>query len=218
MRPHTLRVPKPLIDVNGEPFLAHLLRSVQRAGIRDVVLLVGYLGDMIVELVGDGASFGLSVRYSSDGDRPLGTAGAVRLALPLLGDRFLLSFGDAYLPVDYADVARTFIARGTAGLMTVYRWTGGNDLPNTAVEGTLVTAYDKETRTQHAQYVDYGLSAFRNDAFARLRVREPADLTVVNRELIAAGQLAAYEVDAPPYEIGSPEGLQETERRLRTAP
>ncbi|HEX3463943.1 MAG TPA: sugar phosphate nucleotidyltransferase [Candidatus Elarobacter sp.] len=218
MRPHTLRVPKPLIEVCGEPFLAHLLRSVARQGVRDVVLLVGYLGQMIVDAVGDGAAFGLRVRYSFDGERQLGTAGAVRLALPLLGERFLVTFGDAYLDVDYAEVVRAFEAAGTAGLMTVYRWDGaGETRPNAALgeHGARVTRYDKEARPPDVQYVDYGLSAFRADAFGELPPGEPADLGYVNRRLIAANQLAAYVVETLPSEVGSPAGLAETERRLR---
>jgi len=215
MRPHTLRVPKPLIEVCGEPFLAHLLRSVARASVRDVVLLVGYLGEMIVDAVGDGAAFGLRVRYAFDGELQLGTAGAVRRALPLLGERFLVSFGDAYLELDYADVVRRFEQAGTAGLMTVYPWDGGEVRPNAATDGVLVTCYDKEARPPAVQYVDYGLSAFRADAFADLVPGEPADLGYVNRRLIAAHQLAAYVVGTPPSEVGSPAGLAETERRLQ---
>jgi NDP-sugar pyrophosphorylase family protein len=215
MRPHTLRVPKPLIEVCGEPFLVHLLRSVARQGVTDVVLLVGYLGEMIVEAVGDGSAFGLSVRYAFDGERQLGTAGAVRRALPLLGERFLVTFGDAYLEVDYADVVHRFEAASTNGLMTVYRWDGSETRPNAAVADGLVTRYDKEAQPPDLQYVDYGLSAFRASAFADLPPGEPADLGYVNRTLIAARQLAAYVVGEPPCEVGSPAGLIETERRLR---
>lgn len=218
MRPRTLTVPKPLIEVNGEPFLAHLLRSVARGGVEDVAILAGYLGEMIEAEIGDGAAFGLRVRYAFDGARPLGTAGAVKAALPLLGERFLLSFGDAYLEVDYRDVARAFVASGRRGLMTVYRWEGGRDRPNAMIEGARVTAYDKGAVFPAVQYVDYGLSAFRAGAFDEIAAGEPADLGLVNRRLIEAGELAAYLVDAAPCEIGSPDGLADTERRLRSAP
>jgi NDP-sugar pyrophosphorylase family protein len=219
MRPHTLTVPKPLIEVNGEPFLAHLLRAVARRGVREVVLLVGHLGEQIVAAVGDGTPFGVRARCAFDGPRPLGTAGAVKAALPLLGERFFVTFGDAYALLDYEDVARALAASGRTGLMTVYHWDGrGQDRPNAMVDGALVSAYDKQARFPQVQYVDYGVSAFRADAFASLPDGQPADLGSVNRRLIAAGELAAYLVEEAPCEIGSPRGLEETERRLRSEP
>ncbi len=216
MRPHTLRVPKPMIEVNGEPFLAHLLRSVARQGVTEVVLLVGYLGEMVVEFAADGSAFGLRIAYVWDGEQPLGTAGAVRRALPLLGAHFLLTYGDAYLDVDYTAVATAFERAGRAGLMTVYAWNGsGTTKPNTAVAGGLVSKYDKETNAADIQYVDYGLSAYTAAAFDELTAGEPADLALVNRRLIERGELSAYIVNGLPLEIGSFEGLAATRAFLR---
>lgn len=216
MRPHTLAVPKPLIEVAGEPFLGPLLRSVAAAGVTDVVLLVGYLGEMIVDFVGTGDAFGLRVKYAFDGDRPLGTAGAIRRALPQLGERFLVTFGDAYLRVDYRAVVAAFEQSQRSGLMTVYHWNGrGTTPPNTAVADGIVTRYDKEAHASEVQYVDYGLSAFHARAFHDLTEGE-SDLRVVNRRLIAAADLAAFIVDDLPFEIGSPAGLEAAHVYLRS--
>ncbi len=216
MRPQTLRVPKPMIEVNGEPFLGHLLRSVAAQGVRDVVLLIGYLGEAIIEYVGDGARYDLRVSYVSDGAAPLGTAGAVRSALPLLGERFLVTFGDALLRVDFTAVLAAFADSGCAGLMTVYRADHDSERPNTGVSGARVVRYDKQARPPDVQYVDYGLSAFRAHSFEQVPPGSPTDLAVVNRDLIARGQLAAFVVEQPPFEIGSPAGLRATEAYLRS--
>jgi NDP-sugar pyrophosphorylase family protein len=216
MRPHTLRVPKPMIEVNGEPFLGHLLRSVAAQGVSDVVLLIGYLGGMIVEYVGDGAGYGLHVTYVSDGDAPLGTAGAVRSALPLLGERFLVTFGDALLRVDFTAVLKAFDDSGCAGLMTVYRADHGTERPNTGVRGAQVVRYDKQAGPPEVQYVDSGLSAFHASAFEQVPPGSPTDLAVVNRDLIGRTQLAAFVVERPPFEIGSPAGLRAAEAYLRS--
>ena len=119
--PLTERVPKALIEVNGEPFLAHQLRLLRARGIQRVVLCIGQHGERIREYAGDGAQFGLQVEYSEDGPALLGTAGALRHALPLLGDAFFVLYGDSYLPCSYRDVADAFHAAGQPGLMTVYR-------------------------------------------------------------------------------------------------
>jgi NDP-sugar pyrophosphorylase family protein len=95
LRPLTLTVPKSLVEVAGEPFIAHHLRLLASRGIGDIVLCTGHLGEQITEYVGDGADFGCRVRYSFDGDRLLGTGGALQKAMPLLGDRFFVMYGEA---------------------------------------------------------------------------------------------------------------------------
>ena len=100
LQPLTDRIPKALVDVNGEPFIAHQLRLLRDSGIERAVLCAGYLGEMTREYVGDGARFGLRVEFSFDGPRLLGTAGAIARALPLLGEAFFVLYGDSYLPCD----------------------------------------------------------------------------------------------------------------------
>ena len=215
MHPRTLVVPKAMLGVAGEPFAAHQLRLLARGGYRKVVFLVGYLGQAIEEYVGDGARFGLEVAYAYDGEQPLGTAGAVARALPLLGDAFLLTFGDAYLRVDHADVERAFLAAGTEGVMTIFAAANHAESANVEYNDGLIRAYDKQARSAKMEYIDYGLSVFRSHAFAQVAPGTPADLTAINHDLIGRGQLAGYVVEHRPFEIGSPAGLTETERLLR---
>ena len=97
LRPLTSFMPKSLIQIAGEPFLGHQLRLIRAGGIREVVLCCGFLGDQIEDFAGDGSHFGLSITYSHDGERPLGTGGALMKALPQLGQRFLVMYGDSWL-------------------------------------------------------------------------------------------------------------------------
>src|ERR1041385_7195439 len=108
LRPVTEKIPKSLVEINGEPFLAHQLRLLASRGIRRVTLCVGYLGEMVEAFAGDGGRFGLEVTYSPDGPQLRGTGGAVAQALPLLGEDFFVLYGDSYLPCDYAAVERAF--------------------------------------------------------------------------------------------------------------
>jgi NDP-sugar pyrophosphorylase family protein len=215
MRPATLTLPKPMLEVAGEPFLGHLLRYVAGQGGRRAVLCVGYKGELIRAFAGDGTRFGLNIAYVEDGPRPLGTAGAVKAALGVLGAAFFVLFGDAYLPIDYRAVERRFLEAGTAGIMTVYADPGSYHPANVEVEGGRVVAYDKVHPTGRMRFIDYGLSAFRASAFAGVADGIATDLGAVNRQLIAAGQLAAFEVQQRFYEIGSPEGLALTTAFLR---
>jgi len=102
LHPLTDRVPKSLLRVAGRPFLFHQLELLKNQGVDRVVLCIGHLGDQIMAAVGDGRSFGLAVAYSLDGRELLGTGGALKKALPLLGETFFVLFGDSYVPCSFA--------------------------------------------------------------------------------------------------------------------
>ena len=210
LRPITETVPKSLLEVNGEPFVAHQLRLLQSKGIRRVVLCVGYLGDLIQSAIGDGAALGLQVDYSFDGPALLGTAGAIRKALPRLGNPFFVMYGDSYLPCDYAAIARKFEFAAALGMMTVFRNEGKWDTSNVEFEAGKILAYSKTNRTPRMRYIDYGLGVFRAQAFNNLPAAKACGLAELYADLLHRGQLAAFEVHERFYEIGSPAGLQET--------
>ena len=208
--PLTERIPKALVEINGEPFLAHQLRLLAARGIERVVLCIGQHGERIREYAGDGARFGLALDYSPDGPTLRGTAGAVRHALPLLGDAFFVVYGDSYLPCSYRDVAQAFHAAGERGLMTVYRNEGRWDASNVEFAGGRILAYDKKNRTERMRHIDYGLGVFSRAAFEGGQ----ADLADLYRDLLRHGQLAAFEVKERFYEIGSFDGIRELSRHL----
>ena len=209
LRPVTDTIPKALVEINGEPFLAHQLRLLRRSGLERVVMCTGYRGEQVQDFAGDGGAFGLEVRYSSDGPRLLGTAGAIRRALPLLGESFFVLYGDSYLPCDYGAVERSFLASGRLGLMTVHGNEGQWDCSNVSFTGGRILAYDKINRTPAMRHIDYGLGAFQSGAFDSVPEDRPADLAMVYQDLLKRGELAAYEVPTRFYEIGSPEGIRE---------
>jgi len=215
----TETVPKSLLEVNGEPFAVHQLRLLQSKGIRRAVFCVGHLGGLIQRAIGDGDALGLQVDYSFDGPALLGTAGAVRNALPKLGDSFFVMYGDSYLPCDYAAIARSFESssvqsKGALGMMTVFRNEGKWDTSNVEFEAGEIIAYSKTNRTPRMRYIDYGLGVFRAEAFQHLPAGKPSDLTALYGDLLRRRQLAAFEVQERFYEIGSPEGLKETAKFL----
>jgi NDP-sugar pyrophosphorylase family protein len=179
---------------------------------------VGYLGEMIEREFGNGLAFGMELSYSFDGPVLLGTGGALRQALPLLGDEFFTLYGDSYLPIDYSAVAEAFRTSGQLGLMTVFRNEGAWDTSNVEwVEGRIVR-YDKRERTTAMQHIDYGLGAFRASVFAERPAGEPFDLADVQRGLVAKGALAGHEVFQRFYENGSHAGLAELEALLTQNP
>ena len=210
LRPVTESLPKSLLQVNGEPFAVHQLRLLQSKGIRRVVLCVGHLGEQVQRAIGDGSALGLQVDYSFDGPALLGTAGAIRKALPKLGGSFFVMYGDSYLPCDYAVIARNFESAGVLGMMTVFRNEGKWDTSNVEFEAGKILAYSKTNRIPRMRYIDYGLGVFRAEAFENLPVHKACDLAEVYKDLLQRKRLAAFEVHERFYEIGSPAGLRET--------
>ena len=208
LRPITEKIPKSLVPVAGRPFLAHQLELLHARGIRHAVLCIGYLGEMIQREFGNEAS-GVKLDYSFDGPKLLGTGGALKRALPLLGDEFFVLYGDSYLPVEYRPIAEFFRRSGKPGLMTVYHNEGKYDTSNVVFRDGEIAVYDKKKRPPEMHHIDYGLSLFKASAFASYSAGQPFDLAEVMGKLVREKQLAGYEVHERFYEMGSPSGLAE---------
>ena len=215
LRPITETIPKSLVPINGEPFLAHQLRLLQQRGVHNVVLCIGHLGEMIQDFAKDGRDFGLNIGYSFDGAPLLGTAGAIRKALPQLNNQFFVLYGDSYLDCNYTAIADAFTASNKRGLMTIYRNEGSFDTSNVQAENGSILRYDKKNRTPQMHYIDYGLGAFHRYVFEELQSNQICDLADIYKSLLAARELAAYEVKERFYEIGSPAGIADLEQYLK---
>ena len=211
LRPLTQTVPKSLIEVAGEPFISHQLRLISRQGIERVVICVGHLGQLVRDVVGNGASWGLEVSYSSDAEKLLGTGGALKKAISLLGERFFVLYGDSYLDGDFGTAARAHELSGKSGLMTVLRNDDQWDRSNVLFRDGQIIRYDKAHRVADMKHIDWGLGVFRAKAFDAYPDGQAFDLAGVYRQLLDMDQLAGYEVHQRFYEIGSPEGIRQTE-------
>jgi NDP-sugar pyrophosphorylase family protein len=214
LRPLTATTPKSMLLVAGEPFVAHQLRLLARQGIHEIVICVGYLGEQIKEFLGDGTDFGCDVEYAFDGDRLRGTGGAIKAALPLLGDPFFVMYGDSYLPTSFARVHEFFSTEGLLGVMTVFKNENKWDASNVELRQHRVVRYDKLTPTPAMKYIDYGMSILRSESFEPWQTNEAFDLARVYDSLVDRGQLAGFEASERFFEIGSQKALEETNEFL----
>jgi NDP-sugar pyrophosphorylase family protein len=215
LRPTTEKTPKALLRVADEPFLVHQLRILHSAGFRKIVICVGYLGEAIEATIGDGKGLGLQIDYSFDGPTLLGTGGALKRAVPRLGERFMVIYGDSYMPVDYAAIVDAFVHSEKPALMTVFENASRWDVSNVLFEAGKIQRYDKKVRTPEMRHIDYGISVLTAGIFAGFRDGEPFDLAALYSRLISEKQMAGYEVKQRFYEIGSTEGLTELDALLR---
>jgi N-acetyl-alpha-D-muramate 1-phosphate uridylyltransferase len=211
----TRDIPKALLPIAGRPFLAWQLEALRRSGFSEVVLCISHLGGQIRDFLGAGAAFGVTVAYSEDGPKLLGTGGALRRALPVLAPRFLVTYGDSYLPFDYSAPLRDLEAHPEAsGTMSVFENVGAWDQSNTEVRGESVVRYQKQGQDAALRYIDYGAIALRRDIIAARSADFAFGLDLVQSELAQIGKLRAYAAPERFYEIGSELGIRDLEARL----
>jgi NDP-sugar pyrophosphorylase family protein len=214
LRPITETIPKAMVEVAGRPFVDHQLDLLRRNGIRRVVMCLGYRGQQLETHVGDGSTLGMDVRYAYDGEKLMGTGGAVRRALSLLGDVFWVMYGDSYMDIDYGTVLDHFDHSGADALMTVLRNANRWDTSNVVFRDGKLLRYDKKNRTPDMDYIDYGVALLRRRAAERIPTDRPFDLAELYTSLVAQGRMVGYQVTNRFYEIGTPAALDETSRYL----
>ena len=213
---HVHDTPKPLLEVAGEPFLFHQLRLLASHGAKRAVICVGYLGEQIVDCVGESRS-GISIAYSHDGPTPIGTLGAIRKAASLLGDRFLVLYGDTYLRIDYRAADHAWRMSDLPALMTVLRNGGQWDVSNVEFDGGRVVRYNKRQPTHAMHWIDYGLGGLTQAALDVVGT-EVSDLSDLYHELSIRGALCGFAATKRFYEIGTPDALVEAGQFLASVP
>ena len=207
LRPITETIPKSMIEICGTPFAHWQMKQLAKAGVTEIVYCVAYKSEMIKKYLGDGSKYGVKVGYSHDGPNQLGTGGAIIKALPYLGDKFMVLYGDSYLPIDFTKVEKEYYQCGKPALMTVYANSGRFDESNADFTGGILNRYQKGVSSKEMTHIDYGLSCFDKLAFSSYSRESPMDLAQICTELVCSNQMVGYEVFERFYEIGSHQGI-----------
>lgn len=213
--PVSLSVPKSLIDINGKPFIIHQLELLKQNGINEVVLCLGNLGNPIEEFLGNKYANSVNLQYSYDGDILLGTGGAIKNAFNLISDPFMVMYGDSYLDIDYIEILNYFNNFDKLGLMSVLRNQGKWDKSNIIFRDGNIIKYDKKDDPEF-DYIDYGFSILKKDAFKDFLHLRSFDLKDVFKNLILKNQMLGFEVHKRFYEIGSFEGIEDLKSYLKS--
>lgn len=216
LRPITEKIPKALVELAGRPFIDWQLDLLAENGIRQVVMCLGYLGEMVRDHCGDGSSRGMTLQYSFDGEKLMGTGGAILRARPMLGDAFWVMYGDSYMDIDYPAVLAAFDRSKALGLMTILRNCNKWDTSNVIFQDGQLIRYDKRNRVPEMQYIDYGVGLLRSAVLDRIPADRPFDLAELYTQLVAEKQMIGYEVTQRFYEIGTPASLEEARQYLQT--
>jgi D-glycero-D-manno-heptose 1,7-bisphosphate phosphatase len=201
----TSDLPKPMIPIGGRPFLEFVIDSFQRRGLKRIVLLTGRLGEAIERHFGDGSKFGVAITYSRE-QQPLGTGGAIRDARHLLGDRFLLTYGDVFRRFDYD----RFVREHPEPCLAVYERIS---VGNTEIEGHRVIRFEKEARD--LPYIDAGFSVLSTDVIDLLPKKGACSFEEIVYGRLALKRRLSYEiVDHNFCEIGTPAELERARTML----
>ncbi|MDQ3193542.1 MAG: nucleotidyl transferase, partial [Bacteroidota bacterium] len=158
----------------------------------------------------------LEIKYSFDGDKLLGTGGAIKKAMSLLDENFFIMYGDSYLDTDFQKVDKYFFSENKSGLMTVFRNNDRYDKSNIEFEDNKIINYNKKDLNENMKFIDYGLGILTAKAFKDFENEMVFDLEQVYRNLLFQNELLGYEVEERFYEIGSFQGLEETNKYLMT--
>jgi N-acetyl-alpha-D-muramate 1-phosphate uridylyltransferase len=206
MRPLSDRTPKPLLSAGGKPLIGHLLEGLARAGIREVVINLSWLGAQIRAALGEGAAYGVRIVYSEEGPVPLETGGGVLNALPLLGSEpFLVVSGDIWTAFDFGRLTLDAGADARVVLVPNPPFHVRGDF---GLQGDRVIEQAGETLT----YANIGL--YRRELFADCAPgRFP--LVTLLRRAIAAGRLRGELYTGEWMNLGTPEQLAGLDARLR---
>ena len=210
LAPITDSLPKPMVDVNGEPFLAHLMRLVTNQGITQVIVLTGYRGEQIHEHFGDGEGFGIEIIYSH---RPESWSTGERLlaATPLLDASFLLLYADNYVAFDLQALLAQPGTADAAMLLTVCPKKQGNIImgPNGSV-----ARYLQDRSSGPGEFVEVGFTLVSRDhILAALKVSE-ASLPAAIDSMTQAGGVSAHVIHHPYFSVSDPQRLERTRLAL----
>lgn len=205
LRPITDSVPKPLVPVGGRPLIAWHLAALARAGIREVVINLSWLGGQLRAALGDGSRYGVSITWSDEGPVPLETGGGIFRAVPLLGaGPFLVVNADIWTDIDFATLR---IAAGALAHLVLVPNPAHNARGDFGLDGDLVVSRDTERFTYS------GVGLYRAEFFAGATGERFPLLPLLNRA-IAAGRLTGELHRGAWSDVGTAERLAQLEARL----
>lgn len=207
MRPLTDATPKPLLTAGGKPLIVWTVEALVRAGFRDIVINHAHLGGQIEAALGDGGPWGATIRYSPEASA-LETAGGIRKALPLLGERFLVVNGDVHTDIDFGRLSDRPSGALLAHLLLV-----PNPEHNPAGDFAVERGWLRNRGSPMLTFS--GVGVYRAEMFRHLVAGEPAKLAPLLRAAADESRASAEIHDGLWQDIGTPQRLAELDRMLR---
>lgn len=217
LRPITEKIPKSLIEINGEPFVYHQLDLLEKKGFKNIHFCLGFLGEQVEKVVKESEYFKrLSISFSYDGNTLLGTGGTIRKIINQLPEYFFVTYGDSYLDIDFNNIQEIFESKkqNYNSLMTVYKNKDLFDTSNVIFENGLIELYSKLRKNSRMAHIDYGIGILSNKSMDIYDNNIIFDLGELYENLSLKRELYGYEVFLRFYEIGSLQGIEDLSNYL----
>lgn len=209
LRPVTYKKPKPMVEINGRPFLEYQIELLKKFGINQFLILTGYLGAAIEDYFEQGEKLAVEIKYCRE-KQALGTGGALKNAEHLLCDEFLLLNGDTYLPIDYTNLIQYYKQNKAAATLVIYDNRSKPISPsNLDIDSnSYIIKYDKKN-SAGLNFIDAGAGIWQKKILEL--IPETAEISLEKEtfpKLIAEKQLLAYPVKQRFYDMGTTQGLE----------
>jgi D-glycero-D-manno-heptose 1,7-bisphosphate phosphatase len=217
LAPLTLTRPKPMIAFHGRPFLEYMIEMLRQQGFERILLLLGYLPEVIRDHFGDGSGFGVGIDYAVS-DVEDDTGRRLALARHRLDPVFFLAYCDNYWPLDFAPMWERFHTDAAWAMVTAYANRDGYTRNNLRIEDGRVALYDKSRTARDLAGTDIGFLILRREVLDLLPEGNPSFESTIYPRLCATQRLLAHVTEHRYYSVGSLERLPITEAFLARAP
>lgn len=215
LRPHTEHCPKPLLPVGDKPMLEHIIGRARDSGFTRFVLAIHYLGHMIEDAFGDGASLGVTIEYIRE-ESALGTAGALSLLVPRPSSAFLVTNGDVLTDVRYDELLEFHLRHGAAGTMAVRLHEWQHPFGVVRTDGVDITGFDEKPVSR--SHINAGIYALEPAALDQLVAGEPCDMpTLFTRLREQSGRTIVYPMHEPWLDVGRDDDLTRARKQASGA-
>ena len=213
LRPITNTIPKPMIKFHGKPFLEYLVEQVKNQGIKKILLLLGYLPDIIQKHFQDGKKFGISIEYSvSEVENDTGTR--LKKAKNKIDDIFYMMYCDNYCPLDFYVMYKSFTKNDLWGQLTVYGNKDKYTKDNIRIRDSIVEEYDKTRLMEKLSGVEIGYAIFKKHILDLIPEGNVNFEKTVYPKLVKSRKLGGFVTDHRYYSVSSHERLHLTKQFL----
>jgi len=215
LRPITYEIPKPMVLIHGRPLLEHTINLLKKNDIRNIILSIGYMGEKIKEYFGNGSKLGVNISYVEENE-PTGTAGALRLAKPLLDDcNFIMINGDNLYKIDYPEMIQASLSNGAVATIALTTVSDPSKFGVAKMKGTRIVDFVEKPKLNEApsNLINAGIYIFNSKIFDYIPDKHFSMIeTEVFPKLIADEQFYGYVMEGQWLPAGT---LEEYEQAIK---
>ena len=211
IRPITNNKAKALIEINGKPFIYWQLKYYIKQGVKNFVFLLGFKGEEIEGYIKKNNYFNVNISFYYDGNQLRGTGGSILQSINKFPENFFVLYGDTLLQIDLNDMYNFYDKNNHQITMSIYKNKSMYDKSNVQKLSHNKITYNKDNLQNDMSYIDYGISILNKKIFISNTDKTLTDLSSFYKGISSKNKLFGYEVFKRFYEIGSFEGIKQTQ-------